>query len=278
MRQIEVGGERTDGTSEVLVITLRNDWPDEAELRSKEPLPTVPIADLSVATPETLYYDYSRDGGGPFRSSFSAGLGRIAVRPHLELPASRSILLAARQRPTLEEMASRFTTMQDMLGAKSIVGALSELQPGLQSLTIGLRALDGGSAQLQLRVHVEGLSTPLPLQSLGEGVGRLTEMLLAIASLPNGVLFVDEVENGLYYRNLETAWRAIDDVSRKANVQIFATTHSAECVQAAVRALSGDSAEEFRLFRLEPGHDEIRVVKYDHDTAAAALEFDLEFR
>jgi AAA15 family ATPase/GTPase len=149
------------------------------------------------------------------------------------------------------------------------------LQPGLTGLSIGFTLVSG---QPTLRAQIAGLDNPVPLSLLGEGSARLTEILLAPPTVRAGLLLVDEVENGLYYRNMETAWRAIDAASSAVGTQVFATTHNAECVQAAVRALNGASAKDFRLYRLERADDSIRVVTYDHETAEAAFDFELEFR
>ena len=99
-----------------------------------------------------------------------------------------------------------------------------------------------------------------------------------MTTVQDGLVLVDEIENGLYYRNLESAWRAIDAASQEANAQLFATTHSAECVQAALRAVSAGNADAFRLYRMERQDGRLRVVEFDHETAEAAFDLQLEFR
>lgn len=283
-RRIEIAGARSDGVDESLSIGLTKGGVGELDGLSNgephAPLATV-LAGNMATPPETLTYRFVRGNHPPVGASFSLGLGRAAVRadPQFtetpELAARPSIFLPARHRSTPEELAARYTTLQDTVGGQALVRVLAALEPGLESLSIGF---DLGTRQPSLRAHIDGLAVPVPLQLLGEGVGRLADILLAIPTIPDGLLLVDEIENGLYYRNMEAAWRAIDAASRDVNAQLLATTHSAECVQAAVQALAGESAADFRLYRLERTKEGVRPVRFDHATARAALDFDLEFR
>jgi len=100
----------------------------------------------------------------------------------------------------------------------------------------------------------------------------------AIVTNRGGLELVDEVDSGIYYQNLAASWQAIDVASRTAGVQVFATTHSLECVQSALSAFHDLGAEDFRLYRMERTEGGLRAVAYDRETAAAALELGLEVR
>ena len=110
---------------------------------------------------------------------------------------------------------------------------------------------------------------------MGEGMSRLARLVLGISAAPNGVVLIDEVENGIHHSELPKVWRVIDTAARQLSTQIFATTHSLECVRAAHESLAED---DFRLHRLEANDDGNRCVTYDPETIAAALEFNLEIR
>ena len=60
--------------------------------------------------------------------------------------------------------------------------------------------------------------------------------------------------------------------------QVFATTHSLECIVAAHRAFSDSEHEDFRLHRLERVNEAIHAVTYDRETLEAAIETGLEVR
>jgi hypothetical protein len=81
-----------------------------------------------------------------------------------------------------------------------------------------------------------GRLMPLPL--LGEGIGRLASLVLLIANAEHGVVLVDEIENGLHYSILTKVCTAVREVARLFDTQVFATTHSLECISAAHEAFS----------------------------------------
>jgi AAA15 family ATPase/GTPase len=70
------------------------------------------------------------------------------------------------------------------------------------------------------------------LSSLGEGINRYIAILCAIWANKDGVLLIDEIENGIHYTNYKKLWKIILQASVDANCQIFITTHSKECITA----------------------------------------------
>ncbi|NEP08516.1 MAG: ATPase, partial [Okeania sp. SIO4D6] len=64
------------------------------------------------------------------------------------------------------------------------------------------------------------------------------------------------------------------------NTQLFATTHSYECIRAAHQAFSNSELYDFRYFRLER-EKETNIIKslvYDKDNIETSLELNLEMR
>jgi predicted ATP-dependent endonuclease of OLD family len=70
------------------------------------------------------------------------------------------------------------------------------------------------------------------LSSLGEGINRYIAILCAIWASKDGVLLIDEIENGIHYTNYKKLWQIIFQASVDANCQLFITTHSKECIAA----------------------------------------------
>ncbi len=67
-------------------------------------------------------------------------------------------------------------------------------------------------------------------------------MTLALVNSSNGFLLIDEFENGLHYSVLHKVWKLIFRLAKDLNVQVFATTHSHDCVTA-FQAASQNSDE-----------------------------------
>jgi hypothetical protein len=92
-------------------------------------------------------------------------------------------------------------------------------------------------------------ASPVPLRTFGDGVNRLFGVILSLCSARNGLLLVDEVENGLHYSVQTDIWRTIFRLAKDLNVQVFATSHSWDCVRAFQEAAS-ESPEDGVLLRL----------------------------
>lgn len=92
------------------------------------------------------------------------------------------------------------------------------------------RAIYNG--QVVFKVLLKDREFPILLSSLGEGINRYIAILCAIWASKDGFLFIDEIENGIHYTNYDKLWKIIFEVSKMANCQVFATTHSKECIEA----------------------------------------------
>jgi hypothetical protein len=123
-----------------------------------------------------------------------------------------------------------------------------------------------------------GLDKPILLSFLGEGMSRLINILLAIGVSKNGVILIDEIENGFHYSVLKDVWKAISEMAREFNVQIFATTHSYECIQNAHLAFKESDVYDFRVIRLDKTDDQVKPVVMNQEDLDTALELGFEIR
>jgi hypothetical protein len=174
------------------------------------------------------------------------------------------------------------TTIQDADRFSRLVeeGREGELVETLKALDTRLRRLLVLVTAGQSMIHGDvGFRAPVPVPLMGDGFGHLLSILLAIASVPGGMLLIDEIENGLHYSVLADMWRAIGAAARGSETQIMATTHSWECIQAARLAFEGSGeAEAFQLLRLDRTDADTRVVRYDREMIETAAETGLEVR
>lgn len=120
-----------------------------------------------------------------------------------------------------------------------------------------------------------GFDELVPLSALGEGLNRAARLFIALVRIQGGIVMVDEIENGFHHSVVRRVWEAIDQMSRNLGVQVFATTHSYECVESAHSAL-GD--EGFVLHRVESKESGNRCVTYTPEALRGALRHNLEVR
>jgi AAA15 family ATPase/GTPase len=134
----------------------------------------------------------------------------------------------------------------------------------------------GGDNRIPL-VKIEGIDEPLPLKSMGDGMNRLLNIIVAIVNARNGILLIDEFENGLHWTVQPKVWDIVFNLSERLNVQVFATTHSRDCVNGFDSAWNKyPSLGTF--FRLEAKDNLIKVTEYTSETLTDSLETDVEIR
>lgn len=127
-------------------------------------------------------------------------------------------------------------------------------------------------------VKLREVDQPVPLRSLGDGLNRLLGISLALVNARDGVLLVDEVENGIHHTVQYDLWRLVLRLAKALNVQVFATTHSSDCVQAFERAAREEVDEEGVLIRLERRRSGVGATLFDEEELAIVAEEALEVR
>ncbi len=127
-------------------------------------------------------------------------------------------------------------------------------------------------------VRLKGNARPVPLKSLGDGALRLFGIALALANSRDGFLLIDEAENGIHHSVQRDYWRMVLQTAHENNVQVFATTHSWDCVRGFATAATEDENVEGVLVRLEKGDEGVRAVRYTEEDLQTAAEQNIEVR
>ena len=118
----------------------------------------------------------------------------------------------------------------------------------------------------------------LPLGSVGDGLKRLLALALHLIPAKGGVLLVDEIDTGLHHTVMTDMWRLVIETAQRLDIQVFATTHSLDCVRALawVRDSLPHLGSEVALHRLEKNME--RSVTYTLDEVALAARHHVEVR
>ena len=225
----------------------------------------------SSSPPSALALDF-RQGRKAIRTYFLvASNGEIRVFPPPPGPPFQTFFHGARFRSPPSEESGQFSSLEKDRRLSLLVDALHSIDERLRSLSL---LFEGGEALIHADI---GLPRPVPLPLMGEGMVHLAGIILQIASAPGGVVLIDEVENGFHHSVIHKVWTAVAEASRLFDTQVFATTHSYECIAAANRSFS-KSDLGFCLLRLERTRDKATARTYTKDVLDAALEAELEIR
>lgn len=164
--------------------------------------------------------------------------------------------------------------------------ALSEREKdvieGLKIIDSDISAVSmiGGESQIRSRIAIvrtHKLKKPVPLRSFGDGLNRLFGMLLCLVNSKNGILLIDEFENGLHHTIQIDIWRVIFDLAKRLDVQVIATSHSWDAVEAFQKAAC-ESPEDGVLVRLTRKDDEIIPTLFSEQELAIATRDRIEVR
>lgn len=126
-------------------------------------------------------------------------------------------------------------------------------------------------------IKLEGIDEPLPLKSMGDGMTRLFHIIVALVNAQNGLLLIDEFENGLHWSVQPKVWDIVFQLAERLNVQVFATTHSRDCVQG-FDSTWKKYPELGAFFRLDAKDGNIKSTEYTLETLTDAIEMDVEVR
>lgn len=170
------------------------------------------------------------------------------------------------------EDSERFGRLEMAGDHNFIIEALRSIEPNLQSISTITVA---GEPILFAEV---GIGSRIPVPYMGDGVARVLSILLAISSSKDGMVLIDEVENGLHYSIMSKIWESIAKTAKKFNCQLFLTTHSYECLKLAVEGLKEKFEKDFTYIRFER-KDRFAVAKnYSYENLVAALDQNWEVR
>jgi len=127
-------------------------------------------------------------------------------------------------------------------------------------------------------IRTENSLEPLPLKSMGDGMTRLLHIIIALVTAQNGILLIDEFENGLHWSVQLAVWRTVFRIATDLNVQVFATTHSSDCVSSFEEACK-EHPDDGAFIRLQMNREGEPIAKiYSFETLADSLDSDVEVR
>lgn len=238
-----------------------------AVLQQERPAPVKAAPDASELT-----YDYQDSVGQRMTArSFVTADGELKVEAAKIVGLKRTSFQSTRARH-LKENAEQFSRLRTTGRQGEAISALKNVDQRLTSLDI---LVIGGEPVIHGDI---GAGQLIPLPMMGEGFNRILSITLAILDSPGGVVLIDEVENGLHYAAMGQLWSAILSAATSADVQLFATTHSRECVIAAHAADKARAKDELSVQRLQLVKGQVEVARLGAKHLDLAEDMGLEVR
>lgn len=164
------------------------------------------------------------------------------------------------------------------LSATTLKGEKAELLEILREFDRNVKDVEEtqhlGRQMIVVTHHKRGV---VPLSSFGDGMRRAFAIAAALQRARGGILLIDELEAGIHRHALEPVLTWMVDAAVRADVQIFATTHSLETVDAALAATvsRADVAAGYRLRRAE---GQVTALRYDREGIERLRDEGLDIR
>lgn len=155
-----------------------------------------------------------------------------------------------------------------------IVSDMKLLEPNLDSIHF----LTSGGFSSGILIGLCNSGRRLPIGTYGDGMRRLLALRLSFIGAANGVLLIDEIDAGLHWTIMEEMWQFVVEVASRLNVQVFATTHSYDCIRGLGSLLRNrpELEEQVCLQKLDRLLPE--AVCLQADQVRVAVEQDIEVR
>jgi hypothetical protein len=155
---------------------------------------------------------------------------------------------------------------------KDFISEIRKLYPQIRTLRV-----ESEYESPFLACEISGIPEAMKLGQVSSGMHKIVSILVGMAFFPKGVIFIDEIENGLYYKTMPDVWRALLAFCKRFDIQIFASTHSKECLHAMIPSLAKDR-KIARLIRVESSKTGSIAKTFSGNEFESALEMDVDFR
>ena len=123
-----------------------------------------------------------------------------------------------------------------------------------------------------------GLNEMLPVSQVGHGIHRLITIFSALIASDAKVCVIDEIENGIHHSLLRQIWTGLGAAAEQLGLQVFATTHSYECIDAGYKAFCDSAGSAFHVIQLFRTTDGAEGRVLNQDDVRAALEGGIDLR
>jgi len=160
-----------------------------------------------------------------------------------------------------------------------VIESLRILEPRIDRIAfLSPRPYRYGSPSGGVYVRLAGIDKRIPLGSLGDGIRHMLTLSLAVSRAPRGFVMVDEIDTGLHHSVMSDMWRVLIATAERLDVQVFATTHSLDCVRslAWLAYSEPELCKSVRMHRVDS--ERSKSVVYSPDEISVAAEQHVELR
>jgi len=242
---------------------------------------STPIADADKGNVDFLKADYGlrycyvddRTTSNSSRVTVETGKGEMSVDFSEKSPnPMRKTAAFVAPRYNFRDFIKHFNQIVTDKEKDLVLDVLRNVEPQIRDVTV-----------VGDKVMVDtGLRKLVPINVLGDGIRKMFTLMTAMYSVKEGILVIDEVDNGLYHKSMSTLWTALLKSASQLDVQLFISTHSLDSLNALNSVLDEtckDMREDVNIYTLRRGGEgDIVVLGYDYEKFSYLLSREVEIR
>lgn len=219
-----------------------------------------------------LKYVYSDRGASYVSTLTNDGAEEKLVMDSSEKGLKRRRTFFVAPRYNFDDYISHFNRIVTDKEKSAIIEILQAVEPTIVDVTV-----------VGSKVMVDcGLDKLVPINLMGDGTRKLFTIATALHGARGGVLIIDEVDNGLYYKSMKVLWKAIMRTAALLDVQLFMSTHSVDSLNALndiVTEEMKDLRDDVKIFTLrKDGSGSITCYPFAYEKFNYLLDREEEIR
>lgn len=129
---------------------------------------------------------------------------------------------------------------------QKVIAALKEEFPFVEDVQV----ISPTGANAVIVIKTSYSKAKLPVTVVSDGLTRYFTLLLATLTYAGEIVLFDEIESGLYHKRFGSVWRRLYELADRSQTQVFASTHSYECLRELLPTIKGHE-RDFTMLRLE---------------------------
>lgn len=204
----------------------------------------------------------------------SDGAIRLIADSSLAIPSpAQTVLYLPTERASISALSPLWDEAQAGDEDALVHETLRYIEPRVDRLFVR-----GDGVNRNFWVRLKGQKELVRLGSLGDGMHHMLSIVLHLVNAKDKYLLVDEIDTGLHYTVLSKMWKMVIESARRLNIQVFATTHSMDCILALaeVHQQLELTPEDLMVHRLVAGMDKTQT--YQPNDLVSVAQFQGEVR
>lgn len=205
-----------------------------------------------------------------FKEDANQDQGKIRTDEHYQERLDAT-LMSPRNASIVNDVVGNLAAIIENKQKEAIISALKTIEPKLEDIMVV-----GENIMVDI-----GQEKYLPLQLMGDGMLRILSTIVHIYGCKNGVILIDEVDNGLHPSVMSQLWQSIFTTAIENDVQVCVTTHNIDSIIGLNKVVAENPKYEelmasYKLIKTES--DEVEAVRYDAKHLDFMIQQDIEMR